>query len=373
MLAHGVLIFAASIAGIARAGNTTCKTTSLDWFTQSVGETPCRTYERLRQICSADYQVGDFRSTTPGDNCSGQPAICCCNSVAWALSMLCMNCQYGVGSSVNGDSGYDAGAGAYGGYLNNCGRPTNQTLPDTVQTAVCRQNIKIPSALYNLFWVTGDWFYEYTKGSAQLDISSGKNDTGLCPTPSPSASSSAPANTGSTTTTPTPQSTSESSTPVGAIAGGVVGGVVALAAAVVLGFFISRRRKSNSGVIDLTEEGKPPSMTFEPYNIPPGSTAQPIAITPYTAPSTSDLTSTAGSPPPTQVPSNFSRPTKPGMISSSPPIRAEMYQSQPLLSTYAGSSSHASERHEDSDDLTNAFGLGRSASGRLPPSYQPRD
>ncbi|CUA72879.1 hypothetical protein RSOLAG22IIIB_05067 [Rhizoctonia solani] len=366
MLAHGVLLFVASVAGIVRAGNTTCKTTSLDWFTQSVGETPCRTYERLRQVCSADYQVGNFRSTTPGDNCSGQPAICCCNSVAWALSMLCMNCQYGVGSSVNGDSGYDAGAGAYGIYLNNCGRPTNKTLPDTVQTAVCRQDIKIPSFVYNLFWVTGDWYYEYSKGSAQLDISSGKNDTGLCP----KASSSSSTVSATESIIPTSQPTSsESNVPVGAIAGGVVGGVVALAAAVLLGFFISRRRKGRRGVIDLTEENKSPSVDFEPYSMPPGAIAQPVPITPYAAPSTSDLASTAGSPPPTQA---SSRPSKPGLIAPSPPNRAEIYQSQPLLPTDAGSSSHITDRHEDSEVLSSTFGLGRSVSGRLPPSYQER-
>ncbi|CAE6477383.1 hypothetical protein ACGC1H_007618 [Rhizoctonia solani] len=368
MLAHGVIFFVASVAGVVRAGNTTCKTNSLDWFTASVGETPCRTYERLRQICSADYQVGNFNPTTPGDSCGGQPAICCCNSVAWTLSMLCMNCQYGVGSSINGDTGYDAGAGAYGIYLNNCGRPTNKTLPDTVQTAVCRQNIKLPAFVYNLFWVTGDWFYEYSKGTANLDISSGKNDTGLCP--KATSSSSTVISTGTATPTAQPSS-SESSTPVGAIAGGVVGGVVALAVAVLLGFFISRRRRSRGGVIDLTDENKSSSGTFEPYNIPPGAIAQPVAITPYAAPSSSEFTSTAGSPPPTQASS--SRYSKPGLIATSPPNRAEIYQSHPLLSTDGGSSSHVTDRHEDSEVLSSTFGLSRSVSGRLPPSYQERD
>ncbi|CCO34261.1 hypothetical protein BN14_08355 [Rhizoctonia solani AG-1 IB] len=333
----------------------------------SVGWGNTITYERMRQICDGGYQVGDFRPLTPGDNCSGQPATCCCNSVSFALSMLCMNCQYGVGSSINGDSGYDAGPGAYGIYIANCGRPVNKTLPDTIQTAVCRQNIKVPSFLYGLFWDDGAWFYEYSKGSAQLDISSGKNDTGICPTPSPTTST--VSSTGTTTPTAAPTS-SESNTPVGAIAGGVVGGVVALAAAVLLGFFISRRRR-NRGVIDLTEENKAPSPTFDPYNVPPSSTAQPAAITPYAAPapSSTDWTSNAGSPPPTQTFS--SRHTKPGMIAPSPPNRAEIYQSQPLLST--GTASSSGDRHEDSEDLTSAFGLGRSASGRLPPSYQARD
>ncbi|KAF8713652.1 hypothetical protein RHS03_00606, partial [Rhizoctonia solani] len=290
--------------------------------------------------------------------------------------MLCMNCQYGVGSSTNGDNGFDAGVGAYGMYLANCGRPANKTLPNTIQTAVCRQNINIPKFTYDLFWGDGSWFYEYSKGSAQVDISSGNNNTGECPAPSSTTSMIPTTGTTQPTSTSTADPGSASTTPVGAIAGGVVGGVVALAAAVLLGFFISRRRKSR-GVIDLTEENKGSSVTFEPYNLAPATTAQPgiVAIasyaTPAPAPSSTDWTSSAGSPPPTQ--SSNSRAAKPGLIAHSPPNRAEMYQAQPLLSTDGGSSSNMVDRHEDSEDLTSAFGLGRSASGRLPPSYQPRN
>ncbi|CCO37130.1 hypothetical protein BN14_11281 [Rhizoctonia solani AG-1 IB] len=349
MLAHRILVFVGLIAGIVRAGNTTCKTTSLDWYTRSVGETPCRTYERMRQICDRDYQVGDFRTSIPGDNCGGQPATCCCNSVSFALSMLCMNCQHGVGSGLDGDNGYDARAGTYGLHLDNCSR------------IAFKQHI---------FWSGGDWYYRFNRETAQSEISDGKNDTGVCPAPSLTV----PTVSGTGTIAPTAAPTSsESNTPVGAIAGGVVGGVVALATAVLLGFFISRRRR-NRGVIDLTEEKKTPSPTFDPYNyVAPSIGAQPVAVTPYPTPASSSTnwTSTTGSPPPTQAPS--SRHTKPGIIAASPPSRAEIYQSRPLLPTGAGSSSYPVDRHKDSEGLTNVFGLGRSASGRLPPSYQARD
>ncbi|KAF8753802.1 hypothetical protein RHS01_06775 [Rhizoctonia solani] len=211
--------------------------------------------------------------------------------------MLCMNCQYGVGSSTNGDSGFDAGVGAYGCILRTVG---------VLQTK------------------HGSWFYEYSKGSAQVDISSGNNNTGECPAPSSTTSMIPTTGTTQPTSTSTADPGSASTTPVGAIAGGVVGGVVALAAAVLLGFFISRRRKSR-GVIDLTEENKGSSATFEPYNLAPGTTAQPVAITPYAtsapapAPSSTDWTSSAGSPPPTQA--SGSRAAKPGLIAHSPPNR----------------------------------------------------
>ncbi|CAE6434642.1 unnamed protein product [Rhizoctonia solani] len=370
MLAHRILVFVGLIAGIVRAGNTTCKNTSLDWYTRSVGETPCRTYERMRQICDRDYQVGDFRTSIPGDNCGGQPATCCCNSVSFALSMLCMNCQHGVGSGLDGDNGYDARAGAYGLYLDNCGRPVNKTLPDTIQTAACRQNIKLPHFIYSIFWSGGDWYYRFNRETAQSEISDGKNNTGICPTPSPTVSTVS----GTETITPTAVPTSsEFNTPVGAIAGGVVGGVVALAATVLLGFYISRRQR-NRGVIDLTEEKKRQVRRSIPIMwLLQSVLSRVVAVTPYPAPASSSTnwTSTTGSPPPTQAPS--SRHTKPGIIAASPPSRAEIYQSRPLLPTGAGSSSYPADRHEDSEGLTNVFGLGRSASGRLPPSYQARD
>ncbi|CAE6469910.1 unnamed protein product [Rhizoctonia solani] len=364
MLVHGALFFAISVAGIAQAGNTTCKTTSLDWFTQSVGETPCRTYERLRQLCSADYQVGNFRSTTPGDNCGGQPAACCCNSVAWGLSMLCMNCQYGVGSSINGDHGLDARAGTYGVYLSSCAQPTNKSLPNDVQTAVCQQNIKLPAFLYRLYWNTGDWFYEYTKGAAQLDISSGKNDTGICLTLNPSGSTTITAGTAATS-----QPISLSSISVGAIAGGVAGGVALFAAAIFLGFYLSKRQK-NKAIIDLMEENKPTNAILESYyHHLLSDTAQFATVTPYTGLGSPERISTARSPPLIQ-PSVFRR-DKLGLNAPNPPSRADIYRPrhQHLLSADAGSSSYTSG---DSEVRSSAFEPGRSARGQLPPSYQAR-
>jgi hypothetical protein len=41
-----------AVAAAAAAQNATvCATNQLDWYTSAIGETPCRTYERLRQIC----------------------------------------------------------------------------------------------------------------------------------------------------------------------------------------------------------------------------------------------------------------------------------------------------------------------------------
>ncbi|KAH9935274.1 uncharacterized protein B0H18DRAFT_408087 [Fomitopsis serialis] len=154
-------------------GNTTCAGSALDWYTDTVGETPCMTYQRLRQICNSDYEVPSFRPNTPGDNCDDQLSACCCNSIAWALSMLCMNCQWDVdGGSANG---IDAGVPAYYWYRFSdsngqyCGDGTNQTLPSNIEQAVCNQGIKLENFLYRLFWNTGAWFYTYTRETGEQD------------------------------------------------------------------------------------------------------------------------------------------------------------------------------------------------------------
>ncbi|KAH9832214.1 uncharacterized protein C8Q71DRAFT_266818 [Rhodofomes roseus] len=136
------------------------------------------TYQRLRQICNSDYEVPSFRPNTPGDNCDDQLSTCCCNSVAWALSMLCMNCQWDTdSSSVNG---IDAGVPAYYWYrfggTKYCGDGTNQTLPSNIETAVCNEGIKLQDFLYGLFWTDGSWCVTYTRESAQQDdAASGSN------------------------------------------------------------------------------------------------------------------------------------------------------------------------------------------------------
>ncbi|KAG1824549.1 uncharacterized protein BJ212DRAFT_1320967 [Suillus subaureus] len=115
------------------------------------------TYQRLRQICNNAYVVGNFTANTLGDRCNDQVSDCCCNSVAFALSMLCMNCQE---DADPGDvAGIDAAPGTYTTYLASCGASTNQSLPAGIQQAVCNENIKIDNFLYNRsYWSDGSWY-----------------------------------------------------------------------------------------------------------------------------------------------------------------------------------------------------------------------
>ncbi|KAJ7598966.1 hypothetical protein C8J56DRAFT_178595 [Mycena floridula] len=46
------------IGRIGGAGNTACvETDDLDWYTDAVGETPCKTYQPLGQTCNNQYQL----------------------------------------------------------------------------------------------------------------------------------------------------------------------------------------------------------------------------------------------------------------------------------------------------------------------------
>ncbi|KAF8602028.1 hypothetical protein BDV93DRAFT_219486 [Ceratobasidium sp. AG-I] len=306
-----------------------------------------RVYERLRQTCSPSYQVGDMGPTPPGDTCKDVVSACCCNSIAFALAMLCLNCQYANGTTWGHDGATDAAAGRYGQYLNSCGPVTNQSLPNTTQTAVCNQGIKIPSYLYTLFWGNGptmNWFYELTRQNAQLQIQSRQNETTFC----------------NTTTPENPHSDSEPN--IGAIVGGAVGGAGLLAIAA-LAWFFNKRYKRRGGVVDLGDGNGSNDMIFEPFPILPMPSTQqsgPSSSGRAYADASSDAVSNSG-----YIPA---RPYKSGVIASYPPNRNEAQEAHSLLGP--DTTDHSNERHEDSEALSSAFGLTRSASGRLPPSYQ---
>ncbi|KAG2155229.1 uncharacterized protein EDB93DRAFT_1080390 [Suillus bovinus] len=242
------------------AGNTTCLSGQLDWYTTAVGETPCATYQQLRQICNSAYVVGNFSSTTPGDRCDDQVSDCCCNSVAFGLSMLCMNCQE---DAVSGNvAGFDAAPGTYTTYLAGCGPSVNHSLPADIQQAVCNENIKIDNFLYDIYWSDGSCRWTADHATEQQAINNNNTFT-VCPnqvlastslptsttvnTAAAAASatltsiiSASPSSSGNTTSVTVASSTSNSKT---AIIGGAVGGVALTIIALLGGAYCYRRSK----------------------------------------------------------------------------------------------------------------------------------
>ncbi|TBU39129.1 hypothetical protein BD309DRAFT_970393 [Dichomitus squalens] len=358
--------------------NTTCASAQLDWYTDAVGETPCVTYQRLRQICNNDYQVQKFRPNTPGDNCNDQLSGCCCNSVAWALSMLCMNCQY---DTEEGGDGIDAGVGGYGLYLGSCSPVQNKTLPNDIQSAVCNKEIKLDRSLYGLFWDTGAWFYVYTKETIVADLAASNNNTF---TNCASTTKNDTTTTSGTQTTsgaltgsaaPTSTGSSSSSSHIGAIVGGVVGGIVGAIALGLVAFFLVRRRARSQGPrpLDLAGEyryedgGDPPMSTVTPFSATAsqgptsryGRTSdlaeesESIALLPRSGPQSSASGSGAGSGLMLAGGSAATTSSKFAGVDGYP-------QSPPALD-------EEGERHADAGPVPQ---LQRSASGRLPPAYR---
>lgn len=152
-LPAALLLAALSVQPV-EAGNTTCVSRQLDWYTSVVGESPCTTYQRLRQICNNDYQVPSFEQAVPGDQCDDQVSSCCCNTIAFQLSMLCLICQQDHQDA--GGSGTDAPKGSFDVYRNSCPPAKTYTLPDDIQRAVCNVGVRIDDFLYG-GWDDGSW------------------------------------------------------------------------------------------------------------------------------------------------------------------------------------------------------------------------
>ncbi|KAF5352102.1 hypothetical protein D9757_013763 [Collybiopsis confluens] len=160
--------------------------------------------------------VGVMNTNTPPDACNDQVGDCCCNSVAFVLSMLCLNCQKGTGSTGNG---YDAGKGAYQMYLEGartsgtCSPVTNQSLPSEVDRAVCDQGIKIIDDVYTSFWSTGDWYYVWTEEEISRDVAAhGGNAFTHCQSAYGTTTTTSSTSTTSTSTSSTSSSSNSSPT-----------------------------------------------------------------------------------------------------------------------------------------------------------------
>ncbi|OJT13646.1 hypothetical protein TRAPUB_9835 [Trametes pubescens] len=329
----------------------------LDWYTDVVGETPCATYQRLRQICNPDYQVEQFNSNTPGDSCDDQLSSCCCNSVSWALSMLCLNCQY---DTAGGDIGLDAGAGAYGLYTHSCGKPQNKTLPADIQTAVCNKEIKIDRNLYSLFWDTGACIY--TKQTMSKDFAATNNNTFTHCNSTLKASTTASSSASQTSLSPTSSAsgspdTNASGSAAGGksmapIIGGAVGGVLVAIALALLGVFLCRRNRRRQGPtpLDLSKE----------YTASGGFVDDPAmgVVTPFSAASVTQSNSGYGGG--QSLSEEFALLPR-GHTTPHGGEKAGPWDSSHSLGSDAG------ERHEDGGPIP---ALQRSVSGRLPPAYR---
>ncbi|KAM5536752.1 hypothetical protein V8D89_009591 [Ganoderma adspersum] len=358
------LILVAMLLVPARGGNTTCVSKQLDWYTSVVGESPCMTYQRLRQICNNDYQTPNFSSVIPGDRCDDEVFQCCCNTIAFQLSMLCMVCQ--KDSQDAGGVGINAPINSYNVYRQDCTAAANHTwvtvkaLPAVIQSAVFNEHIRLDNFLYE-GWDDGSWFYVYTKENAELEHATNNNNTFThCPSsPTTTLTTTGVSSTatllsngqGQPSGTNVPgggrsKSKSHASLIGGPVAGGVVGLVMIVAAMIVIW---KRRNSRGEGVQLICDD----DVHFLPRNGP------------------------FETPPPASAPANFeslspnrlrtegdpANPAVSGGLERTPEISTNT--SNPLRDSI--NRNEASHRHDDGGPLMP--GLTRSNSGRLPPAY----
>ncbi|KAJ4486472.1 hypothetical protein C8R41DRAFT_838467 [Lentinula lateritia] len=200
-------------------GDVACSGTGLDWYIDMVGESPFLWPSCFDTDPPKIYsvQVGVMNVNTPPDACNEQVADCCCNSVAFTLSMFCLNCQQGIGTSGNG---IDAGQGAYQLYLQGsrppgqwCSPVTNQSLPNNIDTAVCDRNIKIIDDIRTgLFWSDGSCVWSYEAISEDVGANNNNAFTHCASSTSTSASTSTSSSTPNAIASSPTTSTSADST-----------------------------------------------------------------------------------------------------------------------------------------------------------------
>ncbi|KAI0734850.1 hypothetical protein C8Q72DRAFT_328663 [Fomitopsis betulina] len=245
--------------------------TTLDWYIDAVGETPCMTYQKLRQICNSSYQTPSWTIGRPADTCDDPLNICCCNSIAWSVRNLCINCEWDAdGTTDTGNSGvpgdfyrwrWSTGVANEGIY---CGDGWNQTLPDSVQLAVCQQGIRLENFLYGIFWPDGSWNFTDFEQQAQQILASQSQSLSYCQNTTQNVtivtwSSAHTVDTQSVL--PAAATSADNDAPVGgktdttvAAVGGALGGALGLLAlGVIVAMLLYRRRLRRSSAVSMAD------------------------------------------------------------------------------------------------------------------------
>ncbi|KAJ7885376.1 hypothetical protein B0H13DRAFT_2535830 [Mycena leptocephala] len=157
-------VFAALLSATrAMADNLQCAGTGMNWYFNLVGETPCQTYQKLRQICNTQYTVGVLTINTPPDRCTDQ--LCQRAVVTRSPCVEHALPQQNIGDGI----GIDAGAGAYTDYLESCSNPQLHAIPPNIQTAICNAHIRIEDDLYTNGFADGGWRYILSRDTILAD------------------------------------------------------------------------------------------------------------------------------------------------------------------------------------------------------------
>ncbi|KAG7452397.1 uncharacterized protein BT62DRAFT_301308 [Guyanagaster necrorhizus] len=229
----------------ALASDATCSNTAYDWAFSSLPQSPCQIAADLGGVCDSSFYIPALPSGSVYRGPSGDASRmeCRCNTVYYSLLYVCAQCQGG-------------GITIWSTYSINC-TTTYTVFPH-----------EIPSGTAVPHWAYLDLLLNGTVNVAAAETDTGAETTATV-TPSPSSvdRTSTVASGPETTNAPLSGSSGPWKGDTGAIAGGVVGGVLGVGIVVIgIAFFVLRRRRRQK------QPGRP--QYPEPIVIAPSRTGQ---------------------------------------------------------------------------------------------------
>ncbi|CUA76767.1 hypothetical protein RSOLAG22IIIB_02239 [Rhizoctonia solani] len=223
-----------------------------------MNQTPCLQSGYLSAQCNGgNWNVPGISGGTPYRQPQGNGAnICRCNTVVWNLIQACSLCQGGRTAS-------------WGNWISNC---------STNSITIGSYPRQLPPYVAISGWAYLDFTSQGTfQPQVAREAAATASESISAPAQTQSLTSAGSA-TSTSTATPAPDSPT---TNVGAIAGGVVGGVVGLAFLIILGWFILRKKATSKENPQTVYESYPGEGYTAQHNQGAGYAVQPYGTGKY--------------------------------------------------------------------------------------------
>ncbi|KAH9980998.1 hypothetical protein BGW80DRAFT_303504 [Lactifluus volemus] len=241
-----ILLFVGSIYVCAQVSAPNCTNASLDWSFNSLDQNPCLVAAYLLAVCSSGRYVMSALLLGESYEGPGGPVVsnlCQCNTVVYCLISACDACQGGSWTK-------------WSEWSLNCDTKAAQgTFPEAIPLGT-----RIPNWAY-INPVPGD---NWNLSTAQIAASANSPEvTGTASLVSTSTTANP------STGTPTSTSSSKNKMRIGAIAVGVLGGIITAGSiAAVVAWLVIRRRRTHPVPSPIKEEktGEMEEQPTEPYH-----------------------------------------------------------------------------------------------------------
>lgn len=272
LVVAGVALLAAANLPAVQAqatSNATCLP-QFQWMINSKQQTPCLASAYLSAQCNGgQWNVPALTGTQPYNNPTGSAAnLCRCNTVTYNLLQACSYCQgANIGGWLDWTTNCTAANTTVGSYP--LPLPGGVAVPNWAYLDFTQQDRFLPDVAQQAAGTSP----ESVSGAAGTQIQT--SYTGG------SSATSAATTSGSATSTSLPQEGGSSSN-TGAIAGGVVGGVLGLALFALLAWFLLRKKSDKPAAAPPMQETYPSQpYAGTTYSGPGYETGYPVQQPPY--------------------------------------------------------------------------------------------